>query len=464
MNTTDSNESILPNDLVAWIAATANAEVTGITRHNARREAWRVETRTPSGATQRHFLRIDRWLAEGRSFNRNLYRETALIETLAKHGIPAQRILGWNDKHCAALQSWVPGAGELNLADPAEQHSVMLDFMAIIAKMHRIDISTLNLPQYVIPLDPLQHSLLELEAVEERGMFPVSACAINPLAAFGKRWLINHAPRSVPATVLLQGDTGPANFLYEKGRVTALVDWEWGHYGDPMEDLGNIWTRDFCYPSSNHNLAPYFEHYAKVSGFELDFEKIFYYRVHQLVRSVIGLVYLTDHLDWKTPIPLNLGYRAMIDIETCRAIAEASGIDFEQASRPGVTIKEDPNSLYVALAEQQEKCVVPHLTDAFAKSLSQGHAETLRYLDRRNRHGEECDALELAGIRSLLGNDVADLDNGRLSLIKHIEQLDIADETPVLNHLCHVAGNQAVLMHSLMKPWLDRRWASITPK
>ena len=38
------------------------------------------------------------------------------------------------------------------------------------------------------------------------------------------------------ATVLVQGDTGPGNFLADDGVVTGLVDWEFAHVGDPMDD------------------------------------------------------------------------------------------------------------------------------------------------------------------------------------------------------------------------------------
>lgn len=301
----------LPEDLLDWIAATAGAKVVRATRHSARREAWRIETRADSGSIARYFLRIDRTLAQGRGSGRNLRRETALISALGDHGIPAQRILGWNDRHCAALQSWVPGRGELNHAGRAQQHRVMLEFMEIMARLHRIDIGALELPEFDLPRDALQHAMLEVEAIEEPRLFPVSACTVSPLAAFGKRWLINHAPATVPATVLLQGDTGPANFLFDAKGVTALVDWEWGHYGDPLEDLGNIWVRDYFYPSCGGNLAPYFEHYAKHSGFQLNRDSIRYYRVHQMVRSVIGLAYLNARPDWRMPIPLNLGYTAI---------------------------------------------------------------------------------------------------------------------------------------------------------
>ena len=42
-----------------------------------------------------------------------------------------------------------------------------------------------------------------------------------------------------PGAVLVHGDFGPNNVLLDAGaqRVTAVLDWEWAHAGDPVEDL-----------------------------------------------------------------------------------------------------------------------------------------------------------------------------------------------------------------------------------
>ncbi|HSB95627.1 MAG TPA: phosphotransferase [Spongiibacteraceae bacterium] len=454
----------LPESLLAWVAKTAGGTVVNAARSPARREGWQIDTRQPDGTSNRYFLRIDRDLAQGRGSQRNLRRETALIRTLAGGDIPAQKILGWNDEHCAALQSWVAGRAELNTAEPALQRTVMLEFMEIVARLHRLDIDKLDLPEFVVPRTAAEHSLLELAAVENSRPTPVSACAINPLAAFGKRWLHNHLPQHVQATVLLQGDTGPANFMYDANGVTALVDWEWGHYGDPMEDLGNIWLRDYFYPSSGGDLTPYFQHYAQRSGFELDIDRIHYYRVHQLVRSVIGLVYLTSHFDWRTPIPLNLGYRAIIDIETCRALAEANDPQHKlvEIAVPDLTTAAD--SLHEALAQQMENWVVPQIGDVAAANISRGHAATLRYLQRCERYAADFDAQELQSIRSLLGNNFADVAAARSALIAEIETLNVAGEARVLEYLSRMAANQAALMAPLIEPWRQCRWASIASR
>lgn len=457
----EADSATLAPDLLEWIAATVGGTVERFARSPARREGWRIDMRGADGSPQQYFLRIDRDLAEGRGSRRNLRRETGLIRALAQHAIPAQQILGWNDRHCAALQSFVGGRAELNTAAPDLQRRVMREFMSIVARLHRIDIDRLALPEFVRPRTAAEHSLIELAAVEDSRPTLVSACAIKPLAAFGKRWLINHLPNEVEATVLLQGDTGPANFMFDDNGVTALVDWEWGHYGDPMEDLGNIWLRDYFYPSSGGNLAPYFRQYAEESGFALDIERIHYYRVHQLVRSVIGLVYLTSQFDWRTTIPLNLGYRAIVDLETCRALAEATDPAHVPVAIDVAQLAGDENSLHEALALQLERWVAPQVTDAAAATIARGHAATLRYLELQERHRAGFAAQELQELNDLLGARHGDLQRGNAALIAEIGALTPAGEGPVLEHLTRVAARQWALMAPLIEPWSHCRWATV---
>ncbi len=101
----------------------------------------------------------------------------------------------------------------------------------------------------------------------------------DPLITYGIDWLERFVPRSVPRVSLVQGDTGPANFLFEGNRVTSVIDWEWGHLGDPLEDLGNICVREFWNPSGG--LSGLMQRYEQRSGLMVNLEAVRYYRVQQ---------------------------------------------------------------------------------------------------------------------------------------------------------------------------------------
>jgi len=92
--------------------------------------------------------------------------------------------------------------------------------------------------------------------------------------------LRRNKPRPLPL-VLVHGDFNPANFLYEGGRVTALIDWENARIGDPREDLGWMTTMDIlsntdvmAHPVDEGGFLAY---YNKLTGFDITQDEVDYF-------------------------------------------------------------------------------------------------------------------------------------------------------------------------------------------
>jgi len=86
-------------------------------------------------------------------------------------------------------------------------------------------------------------------------------------------WLDRHAPTS-PRTVLVHGDFKPGNILLDTDdHVTALLDWELAHLGDPHEDLGWVTqplrTGEHLIPGS-WSAEDLFERYERKTGIAVD--------------------------------------------------------------------------------------------------------------------------------------------------------------------------------------------------
>ena len=65
----------------------------------------------------------------------------------------------------------------------------------------------------------------------------------QPVAEAAIRWLQRHLPEPSTQYALVHGDYRTGNFLYtDDGRITAVLDWEMAHIGDPLEDLA--WSLD----------------------------------------------------------------------------------------------------------------------------------------------------------------------------------------------------------------------------
>jgi aminoglycoside phosphotransferase (APT) family kinase protein len=87
-------------------------------------------------------------------------------------------------------------------------------------------LAVLGLP----PADPARAALEACAAVLAADGAP------HPVAEWGIRWLERHLP--APASpVLCHGDFRTGNFLADGAGLTALLDWEFAHWGDAHEDL-----------------------------------------------------------------------------------------------------------------------------------------------------------------------------------------------------------------------------------
>ena len=60
----------------------------------------------------------------------------------------------------------------------------------------------------------------------------------QPVFELALSWLDRRKPEPVAEPVLVHGDYRTGNYLADKSGVTAILDWEGAHLGDPAEDLG----------------------------------------------------------------------------------------------------------------------------------------------------------------------------------------------------------------------------------
>lgn len=94
------------------------------------------------------------------------------------------------------------------------------------------------------------------------------------------RWMLANVPEAPDLPVLVHGDIGFHNMLIDEGRLTALVDWEFAHIGDPAEDLGSI---------RNALGADHWEAimaaYRAAGGVDVDPARLHFFRIWQHVRN-----------------------------------------------------------------------------------------------------------------------------------------------------------------------------------
>jgi aminoglycoside phosphotransferase (APT) family kinase protein len=453
----------LAPELLAWIAEVGRGQIVRLERHLARREAWIIDVRRADGSLTELFVRVDRARGSAeseRSNPQNLRKETRVIAALADTPVPVPAVYGWSEAlHCAVLQR-VPGRADLHCVGPAQQRPVFEHFMRILAELHRLEPRSLSLDELPLPTTGEQCALREVErfaATMGRGV-------VEPLLSFALRWLRAHAPALPERISLVQGDTGPANFLFQDERVTAVVDWELAHFGDPMEDLGNVCVREFYHPSGN--LAELFRLYEKHSGIPLDLGRVRYFRVENNTRACYALLGMTARADPRGPLALNLAYRYIQERGTAESLAEAMGVELERPAFPAAppappTSRHEQPSLGEVLVEQLRRDVLPAVSDPFARQRAEHAALLAACLDRRARLGPAVERVELDEIGALLGRSFADLDQALLALDVAIRAGRAGDDAEVLRYLARRCYRAEALHAPVVALYPGRVFSSI---
>ena len=98
----------------------------------------------------------------------------------------------------------------------------------ILARIHATDLAT---------LPPLAHREAADHIAGLRHQLDLLGQP-QPVFELALAWLDRRKPAPTPRPVLVHGDYRTGNYLADESGVTAILDWEGAHLGDPVEDLG----------------------------------------------------------------------------------------------------------------------------------------------------------------------------------------------------------------------------------
>jgi aminoglycoside phosphotransferase (APT) family kinase protein len=447
----------LPEGMVEWIAEVGGGTITHLERHVARREAWVVDVTRPDGSVLAGFLRLER-VPAGPDSATSLLKETKIIEALGRTEVPVPQIYGRNDALHATLFERVRGRSDIDkLTDARQQRAVMEDFIRVMAKMHTLDLDELGLAPYMPyhPTTPAEAALADVDlALRQWDHF--LAGYTDPLITYAVDWLRRNVPQTLARVSLVQGDTGPVNFMFDGDEVSAVIDLEWGHFGDPLEDLGNFCVREFWNPSGG--LDGLFHLYQEVSGIPYTKSAAQYYRVQQNVRGMIPIHYVTENAHPTESVAWFLCYRYVGDRATCESIAEAAGLTVERPTMPDDA--GDRDILAEAAAYAVDHDVQPHLTNLFAKSRANDVKVLVEVMDRRRRYGAALAAIECDEMAPLLGARPASAAEGFAALDAKIAAHEV-DDAAVITYLTRRAYRDEWLYAPAVALYPARVWSKL---
>ncbi|HXZ85148.1 MAG TPA: phosphotransferase, partial [Myxococcota bacterium] len=268
-----------------------------------------------------------------------------------------------------------------------------------------------------------------------------------PLLSFTCDWLRRNAPRQAPEPVLVQGDTGPGNFIYAGSRVRAVTDWELAHLGDPMEDLALIRSRDLYYRFGD--LRARFARYARLSGRPLDLARVRYYTVKAMAIVPLSLAPVMENLDPRTEHAEWIAQYVFYVRTTTEALAESLGIALEPYAPPDAPATRF-SALHEILLENLRDEQLPAQGDAYLAARLELAIRLAEHLRRAERFAPAFASAELDDLGELLGRRPASVLEGQRALERGVREWGARREAELVNYFHRSALREEALMRGAL--------------
>lgn len=272
--------------LLAEELGTARVEITDVRRTfggNARR-AWSFEADWSGGNRPGPLAGIMLSQAERGQLDVELAREFRLLRGLAGVRSPAAIAIDPEGKTIGApslvlerCEGTADAVAFLCPENPAVGTALTVDLAEAAARLHAFDWRGAGLATVLEGggLDPVEAARSQVESWE--ATFRAVRMEVHPVLAAIYGWLRERVPTPARLSVV-HGDYRPGNVLFSGARITALLDWEMAHVGDPVEDLA--WAyRSFWSPERLLGIDDFVAAYEAAGGSAVTAAHLRYYRI-----------------------------------------------------------------------------------------------------------------------------------------------------------------------------------------
>jgi aminoglycoside phosphotransferase (APT) family kinase protein len=417
----------------------------------------------------RAVLRVDTGRGPFSGTDRTIRREASVYSALHANGACVPEILAVSPRGDAMLAEQASGASNFGLLSGSHKRVVAEELMYQLARVHQIPITDLGIPQLVRAGDD-HPGYMEVATWEE--YYRSRTRADDPLVRYALWWLLTNLPEPPERQVLVHGDIGPGNFMYEGRRITALLDWDQAYFGDPHDDFGSLRWRDARRPGGFGNLDELLGLYCEQANVRFDRQRFLYYQVLALVRGLVGISMGMASDDTSLRAAHIAAYLDLSRM-TLQALHEANGMDFRLRQIP-VTATATPRSrIYEACAANLETFVIPGLqasggsagadsvglgATTFAARLAMEMVPIVRYLDAADRAAAVIEQATLTNMTGLLGSTPTNLSEGREEACRAVESGQL-EPTAILRYLVGEFGCELALWGA--KPPITRPLAPV---
>jgi aminoglycoside phosphotransferase (APT) family kinase protein len=330
----------------------------------------------------------------------DMRQEAAIHRAYLANGIPAPRVLGVIDNPYSLVLERIPGRINSETADIDDRRRVREDFIAIIARLHRLPVEAFAETGLSIPDTP--DAICRNLYAQAQAIFDERIGRPWPLMRFIAGWLRRNVPQDRTRAAFINCDAG--QFLFDGDRVTGLIDFELSCYGDPAAELAGLRLRDTSEPLGA--LSELYDHYEALTGDRITKRLIEYHTA--------GFCGVNGFMLW----PLMFGSTPEQDYVAYMqfAVATARWSIKAIAEHIGMTLAEPPAPAAQSLGFDQAGLhlvrqigLLPAVDAATAYARDSAAALAL-YQQRWLTYGRAVHAADLADAEALLGRAVIDRD------------------------------------------------------
>ena len=356
-------------------------------------------------------------------------REAGFYRALAGSAVPAPRMLAVHPTHQAILTERVAGRADYRrIADLAQRTTIAREFVAALATLHQLPLDGRDLPG-LSPHASIS-DCVRGELAIWRAMYAEAGRA-DALIDLALAWLDDNVPDAQGRPVLVHGDAGPGNFLFDAGHLTALLDWELAHAGDPMEDLAWFSMRGVMEPVPD--FAGLIDEYGRLMGAPVDLARIRYHRVFVSTRVVIIRHRNVTGQPGNSIVSRALNRRLLV-----AALSDATGTALAaEPATAGAPTERTP--LYDAVIDDLRHEIADRADDSRVVAAAKNAAKVVKYLRDVDRFGGLVAERDRQALADLLGAPPADPRAGQAALLQAMH----AGHVPFADVLRFFAGSTA---------------------
>ena len=326
-----------------------------------------------------------------------LEHEMRVLQLLEDQDLPVPHVHGFCPEPRGIVMERCPGRSNLATADSeAERESVLDQYVEFLSKMHAIPLDELASLDLEAPATPEALGLGDFAHWERQ--YRHFKARPEPLIECAIRWIRANVPQDREQVSLVHGDAG--QFVFEAGRMTAVLHLEKAYHGDPAADFAGMLCRDLSEPLGDLKRAV--ATYERCTRSEMDIRAIYYHTI----RFGMCTPMVTAHLSAQPPAELNwpqyAGWYLVYGRVPIELIAHVEGIELEPPELPEpLPTRHEPAAAWLtaALTATRDKAGQGALHYEIDTAL-----RAAQYLEQVGRFGAELEAQSLDDAAKLLGH------------------------------------------------------------